>query len=161
MGLVSRGRGGVAAVAAVGTLAACGSSVADADSTGAVRTTRAVSGPATRFCAAVSANADAIRPLGSLAANGTLTADQLRSTVAAARASGADLIDTAPADIRPDVQRTVEALNLQLTALVAAGGDLRAAARDPAVAAQLGSPDLAAASQRVSGYVGQNCQRSR
>lgn len=161
MGLVSCGRSAVGALALLALLVGCGGSVADADSSGAVRTTRAVPTQSAPFCAAVAANSDAVRPLSGLAQRGTVPADRLNATVAAARASGAELLGTAPDEIRPDVRRTVDALNTELTALLAAGGDAAAASRDPEVAAQLSSPAVAASSQRVSTYVGRNCQLSR
>jgi hypothetical protein len=143
-----------AAALVLGALAAgCGGSVADTD---APLRNRTSSPPPSPFCAAVRANSDAIRPLNDLTRNG-IPAKNLAATIDAVRFTGADLVNTAPADLRADVQRTVEAVNLQLDALVAAGGNAGATARDPAVTARLNAPELAAASKRVGSYVAQNC----
>lgn len=158
MGLVSRSRQALAGAAVAALLSACGGSVADADSRGsALPTTRAVSAEATPFCAAVQANADAIRPLTGLSLRTPVAADQLTAAVQAARLSGTVLLDSAPSAIRGDVQRTVDTLDTELNALLAAGGDAQAVARDPQVAAQVNSPEVTAAGQRVATYVNQNC----
>lgn len=158
--LVSRGRGALVAAALAGLLAGCGGSVADTDTTGAAPTTRPSSSASSPFCGAVAANVAAIRPLAGLSLRGPVNAagDGLTATVQAARLSGSVLVDAAPAEIRPDVQRTVDAQNVELNALVTAGGDVSAASRDPAVVAQTSSPELAASAQRVTSYVNQNCQ---
>jgi len=161
MGLVSRGRGAVCALALAALLAGCGGSVADADSPNPARTTRAAPAQSSLFCAAVAANSEAIRPLNGLTLRGTMPADQLTATVDAARASAMELLTVAPDGIRDDVQRTVAAMNTELNALVAARGDTSVALRDPAVLAETNSPEVAAAGQRVSTYVNQNCQASR
>ena len=159
MGRVSRTLGAVALGA---LLAGCGGSVADADTRGAARpTTRPAAAEAAPFCAAVKVNADAIRPLNGLSLNTPVAADQLTAAVQAARLSGTVLLDAAPTVIRPDVQRTVEVLDTQLNALLAAGGDAAAVARDPAVAAQANSPEVTAAGRRVATYVNQNCGQPR
>ena len=137
----------------------CGRSVADADTTGTVASQPAGSTRAAGFCAAVRANADAIRPLNQLTLTGPIhaTGDGLTGAVEAARISGTVLVDAAPGDIRAAVVRTVAAMNSELNALLAAGGDAAKAARDPAVAAELNSAEVAAASRQVSTYVNQNC----
>jgi hypothetical protein len=161
LGLSSRGRRALLAVALGALLAGCGGSVADADSRGAApATTRAAPAQAGPFCAAVQANTDAIRPLNTLGTT-PLPAERLTATVEAARMSGATLLSAAPDDIRPDVQRTVEALNVELNALVAAGGNPAAAARDPQVTAQRGSAEVTAAGRRVASYIDRNCRQSR
>jgi hypothetical protein len=143
-------------------LAGCGGSVADADSRSAAPpTTRAVSAEAAPFCAAVRANSDALRPLTTLSLRTPVAADQLTAAVQAARLSGTVLLDAAPGAIRTDVQRTVEALNSELNALLAAGGDAQAVARDPQVRAQVDSPEVTEAGARVARYVNQNCGQSR
>ncbi len=139
-------------------LAGCGGSVADADSRRAApSTTRPLSDQAAPFCTAVRANADAIRPLNGLNLRTPEAAGRLTTAVQAARMSGTVLLNAAPDVIRTDVQRTVDALEIQLKALLAAGGDTQVAARDPQVMAQVDSPDLTAAAKRVATYVNQNC----
>ena len=154
--VVSPGRGAFTALPVLVTLllAGCGGSVADADTGRAARTTRAPAPSA--FCAAVAANSAAVRPLTGLTARGGLSA-----AVEAARISGNTLVDAAPPEVRADVQRTVDALNIELTALLAAGGDVAKAERDPKVLEQSASPDVVTAGQRVASYVNRNCQVSR
>lgn len=143
-----------AAALVLGALAAgCGGSVADTD---APLRNRTNTPPPSPFCSAVRANSDAIRPLNDLARTG-IPAENLDATIDAVRFTGADLVNAAPADLRGDVQRTVEAVNLQLDALVAAGGNAAAAVRDPAVTARLNAPELATASRRVGSYITQSC----
>lgn len=134
-------------------LTGCGGSVADAD---APTRTRTATAPASPFCAAVRANSDAIRPLNELTRTGG-TARDLATTVETVRFTGIDLVSASPAELAADVRRTVDAVNLQLDALVAAGGDAAAAGRDPALVTALGAPELAAANRRVSAFVTENC----
>ncbi|WP_296370673.1 hypothetical protein [Pseudonocardia sp.] len=145
---------------AVALLGGCGGSVADADTARPAPTTRPVSPQAAPFCAAVQANADAIRPLNGLSLSGPLNAagDGLTAAVTRARLSGVALVNAAPDQLRDDVQRVVNALDVELNALVAAGGDAARAARDPAVTAANSTPEVIGAGQRVSTYVQQNCQ---
>lgn len=154
MRLVSRRPRAAAGMLVLGAVVAgCGGSLADADTPTASRATTTRQSP---FCAAVQANSEAIRPLNGLARNGAEPAN-LTAMVEAVRFTGGDLVNSAPADLRADVQRTVDAVNLQLDALVAAGGNATEAGSDPALAAQLNSPELAAASRRVGTYVAENC----
>lgn len=154
MGLVMRGAVAAAALCAGVLLTACGGSVADADDGPTTRTTTA---PTTPFCAAARANSDAIRPLNALIARGAVPPAELETTVEAVRRAGSDLLVVAPADLRDDVERTVRAVEVQLDALVASGGDGTAVNRDPAVAAQLEDTELRAATQRVTAYVSSTC----
>jgi hypothetical protein len=159
MGLVPGVPRSLAAAAAYALLAACGGSVADADSGRPVPTTRPLSPQAAPFCAAVQANIDAVRPLNglSLSGPGNATGDGLTAAVSKARLSGVALVDAAPDKLRDDVQRVVRAMDVELDALVAANGDTARAARDPAVVAANDTPEVAAAGERVHTYVQQNC----
>lgn len=150
----------LAGAVAAALLAGCGGSVADADRVGPAPTTRSVPPQAAPFCAAVQANTDAIRPLNGLTLSGPVNAagDGLTAAVSKARLSGVALVNAAPDQLRDDVQRIVNAMDVELTALVAAGGDAARAARDPAVTAANSSPEVINASQRVTSYVQQNCQ---
>jgi hypothetical protein len=161
MGLVPGVLRVLGAAAALALLAGCGGSVADADTVRPPTTTRPVSPQAAPFCAAVQANADAIRPLNGLSLGGPVNAagDGLAAAVSTARLSGIALADAAPDEIRDDVQRVVDAMDVELNALVAAGGDAAKAARDPAVTAAVNSPEVTAAGERVTTYVQQNCSR--
>jgi hypothetical protein len=140
----------LATVFAAGALAGCGGSVADADNRERARPTTPPSSP---FCDAAQARSDAIRPLNRLVARGSAPPAELSSTVETVRRSGNHLLVVAPSDIRADVERSVQAVNLQLDALLASGGDVDALSRDPA----LNSPEAAAASERVTAYVNRNC----
>jgi hypothetical protein len=143
-------------VAAVATLAiGCGGSVADAD---APRPTRTAPVVQSVFCQAVQANNEALRPLYALPPRGTIKPDDLRHTADAVRRSGADLVSVSPAEIRKDMQRFTETTNLQIDALVAAGGST--AAVNPDVAARINTPEVLSVNQRVSAYVTKACGRT-
>jgi hypothetical protein len=157
MGLISRAGASAALVVTIGgALLGCGgSSVADADAPDPTR--RAASAPPNPFCAAAQANLEAIRPLNGLVAQGQVPRDQLASTVAAVRRAGQDMVFAAPDDIRTDVERTVQALDMQLDVLVANGGDQSALSRDTELVNRLNSPEFTGAGERVRAYVERNC----
>jgi hypothetical protein len=158
MGLVSRVGAAAVTVLSSSLLMACGGSVADADSDGRLVPTRS-SGPPSPFCAAARANAEAIRPLNAMASGGARP-ESLGNTVDEVRRTGAELLRVAPDEIRTDVERTVLAVNLQLDALVANGGDAAAIARDPELVARLSSPELTGAGERYRTYVNRTCTAS-
>lgn len=158
MGLVSRISAAAIAVLGSSLLMACGGSVADADSDGALVRTPS-SPPPSPFCAAARANAEAIRPLNAMSSGGARP-DSLTSTVDEVRRTGSELMRLAPDDIRADVERTVQAVNLQLDVLVANNGDATAIARDPDLVARLSSPELTGAGERYRTYVNRNCTAS-
>jgi hypothetical protein len=155
MGLISRA-GALAALVVTfgGALLGCGGSVADAD---APDPTRRAPAPPSPFCAAAQANLEAIRPLNGLVAQGQVSREELTSTAAAVRRAGQDMVFAAPNDIRNDVERTVEALDMQLDVLVASGGDQTALSRDTELVERLNSPEFAGAGERVRAYVERNC----
>ena len=156
MGLISRAGALAALVVTIGgVLLGCGgSSVADAD---APDPTRRPSAPQSPFCAAAQANLEAIRPLNGLVAQGRVPQDQLASTAAAVRRAGQDMVFAAPEDIRTDVERTVQALDMQLDVLVESGGDQTALSRDTELVNRLNSPEFVGAGERVRAYVERNC----
>lgn len=155
MGLGSRRAGLLVSAALIAALAACGSSVADAD---APQPTAPATATLSPFCAAAQDNADALRPLNGFAQRGVVPPDQLQPTVDAVRHSGTELLAAAPSDIRSDVQIVVDALDAQLDALVRAGGNVSAIDRDPAASATAASSGAVAASQRVSAYITRTCR---
>ena len=157
MGLVSRGAALVVAVIGYSLLLACSGSVADADGD-EPRISRSAA-PPTPFCAAARANSEAIRPLNAMATGGARPAN-LAGTVEEIRRTGTELLRVSPDDVRPDVERTVVAVNLQIDALVANGGDINAVARDPELVARLSSPELTGASERYRSYVLLTCNSS-
>jgi hypothetical protein len=155
MGLISRaGASAALAVTIGGVLLGCGGSVADAD---APDPTRRAPAPPSPFCAAAQANLEAIRPLNGLVAQGQVPRNELVSTVAVVRRAGQDMVFAAPNDIRADVERTVDALNMQLDVLVASGGDQTALSRDTELVNRLNSPEFVGAGERVRAYVERNC----
>jgi hypothetical protein len=131
-----------------------GGSVADAD---APDPTRRAPAPPSPFCAAAQANLEAIRPLNGLVAQSQVPRDELARTVAAVRRAGQDMVFAAPDEIRTDVERTVEALDMQLDVLMASGGDQAALSRDTDLVNRLNSPEFAGAGDRVRTYVERNC----
>lgn len=159
MGVVSRvGATAIAALCAV-PLVACGSSVADADANSNRPGSTRSSTPPSPFCVAARANAEAIRPLNAMASGGARP-DNLSGTVNEVRRTGAELLRLAPDEIRPDIERTVQAVNLQLDALIASGGDASAIARDPSLVARLNMPELTVAGERYRTYVSRTCTMS-
>jgi hypothetical protein len=154
MGLIMRATVFAGALAAGAVLVGCGGSVADADRREPVLATPAPQSP---FCAAAQANLEAIRPLNTLVARGNVAQGELADTVAAVRSAGAQMLNAAPDEIRPDVERTVQTLDLQLDALLASGGDTAALSRDPELTARLNSPEFAGAGDRVRSYVDRTC----
>lgn len=143
----------IAVLAGLALITGCGGSVADSDSPGPGRSTR---DPAGDFCAAVRANSDAARPLAGLA-NGAAVPEDFPAVAAEMRRTGADVLTAAPAEIRADVEHSVEATNLQLDALEAAGGDPVLAARDTNLTDRLRSAESIEAGQRVRAYVARTC----
>jgi len=146
-------RSAAAALAVVLAAGCGGGSVADTDTPAP---TRAQHQPSDAFCAAVTANAEAARPLVSLSARGGRVAD-IRNVADAVRSTNLDVLATAPAEIRAAVERTVDVANLQLDALEAAGGDLTAAARDGTLTARVNAPESVDAARKVRAYVERNC----
>lgn len=131
--------------------AGCGGSVADADG---VAPTRAPAAPPPPFCAALQATTAATAPLNGRTG---VPAEELSNTVDAVREANEELVETAPDELRADVQRYVAALDLQLDALLANGGDTTALQTDAELAAAVNTPENAAANQRVQGYVRRTC----
>lgn len=158
MGWVSRVGALALAVLITSLLVACGGSVADADTNTRSDVTRDAP-PPSPFCTAARANAEALRPLNAMA-TGASRPESLSNTVDEVRRTGAELLRVAPDEIRPDVERTVQAVNLQLDALIANGGDAAAVARNPDLVARLTSPELAGASDRYRSYVNRTCTAS-
>jgi len=140
-------------LACCAVLAGCGGSVADRDRPSPTRERPASTSP---FCAAVQASNEALAPLTSVTAR-AVPAEELTNTADAVRRSTTQLLNTAPQDIRADVERYVALVDLQLDALVANGGDGAALARDPEFRAQVDTPENIAANQRVRDYVMENC----
>lgn len=156
MGLISRAGASAALVVMFGGgLLGCGGSVADAD---APDPTRRAAAPPSPFCAAAQANLEALRPLNGLVAQGQVPRDELATTVGAVRRAGQDMVFAAPEDIRTDVERTVQALEMQLDVLVESGGDQTAISRDADLVNRLNSPEFAGAGERVRAYVERNCR---
>jgi hypothetical protein len=153
LGPISRVAKPAALVVLVGAIVGCGSSVADAD---APDPSRAAAAPPSPFCTAAEANLQAIRPLSGFLAQGRVPPEELNDTAGAVRRAGAEMVLAAPEEIRFDVERTVQAVDLQLDALVANGGDA-AALRDADLTNRLNSPEFTGAGERVRAYVERTC----
>jgi hypothetical protein len=156
-------RGAVAACAVVvcALVAACGGSVADSDLRGARATSATKAPAASPFCSASRASSAAIGPLNALVGRGNVNPNELARAVEEVRRAETDLLGTAPSDIRADVRTTVDAVDAQLDALLAHGGDSAAVSADPALRARLAAPELTAANQRLTAYLTRNCAGSR
>ncbi len=145
----------VALVAAALLLAGCGGSLADADTPAPPRPDRTRPGD---FCSAVLAGTRAAQPLATLLTRGgTVPRDQLTTAAEAVRSAYAEVLATAPGEIRADVERTVTAVDLQLDALEAADGDTAVVARDEELRNTLTAPEYAQAAERVREYIGEHC----
>ena len=131
--------------------AGCGGSVADSDG---VAPSRAPTAPPPPFCAALEAAGAATAPLDGRTG---VPAEELGTTVDAVRQANEELVDTAPDELRTDVERYVAALDLQLDALLANGGDTVALATDAELASAVNTPENVAANQRVQEYVRRTC----
>ena len=81
------------------------------------------------------------------------------STTAAetVRSAYAEVLATAPGEIRADVERSVAAVDLQLDALEAADGDTAAVAGDAELRGRLTAPEYVQAAERVRDYIGEHC----
>ena len=145
----------VALVAAALLLAGCGGSLADADTPAPPRHHHTPPGD---FCSAVLAGTRAAQPLATLLTRGgTVPRDQLTSTAEAVRSAYAEVLATAPGEIRADVERSVAAVDLQLDALEAAGGDTAAVVGDEELRGRLTAPEYAQAAEQVRDYIGEHC----
>jgi hypothetical protein len=110
------------------------------------------------FCGAVLAGTRAAQPLVALVnRGGTVPRDQLTSAADAVRSAYADVLAAAPGEIRADVERAVSAVDMQLDALEAAGGDTAVVARDTGLRSRLTASEYTEAADRVRGYVGEHC----
>lgn len=136
---------------ALALLAGCSGSVVDSDERRVSRTTTA---PASDFCRAVEANSDAARPLSGMIARGSGPTPELLAMIEEVRRTNVLLVNTAPGEIRAEVERSVQVSTLQLDALAAGGA---AAARDPELRAALESEEFRTASERVRDHVAENC----
>jgi hypothetical protein len=135
-------------------LAGCGGSLADVDRPGRARPRPAP----TDFCTAVVAGAAAARPVAALVARSDPEArQQLGEAAENARRAYADVLATAPEEVRTDVERAVAVADLQLDVLEYTGGDVGALARDAAVRRTLATQEYAVATQRVRDYVTTHC----
>lgn len=132
-------------------LAGCGGSVADFDG---VEPTRAPAPPPSPFCSALQAAGDATTPLEGRTG---VPPEELSTTVETVRQANQELVETAPDEVRSSVERYVAALDLQLDALVANGGDTTALQSDAELAAAVNSPENVEANQRVQEYVRRTC----
>ncbi|MCO1658391.1 hypothetical protein [Pseudonocardia humida] len=151
------------ALVLTGALAGCGvgGSVAASDTRGADTSTDRRAPVEDPFCAASRVNSEAISPLNRLVSGGGADREELVRAVDAVRRSGSDMVIAAPPEIRDDVQQTVDAVDLQLDALLANNGDGRAVSADPTLSARLDSAELAAAGEKVSDYLTRACGGTR
>jgi hypothetical protein len=136
-------------------LTGCGGSLADADRPDP---TRARHAPPGDFCAAVLAGAEAARPLAALVERGgSVPREEITAAAEQVRSANADVLATAPGEIRADVEQSLAEADMQLDALEAAGGDAAAVARDAAARRTQVGQDYTAATARVRDYVSTHC----
>lgn len=147
MGHLARAAGLCAALA---LLAGCGGSLADTDAPRPVQEQPQSS----EFCEAVTANSDAVRPLGTAITRGTGPGQELSDLIAEVRRTNDRLVATAPGEIRSEVDRTIAGSTVQLDALETGGSD---AAQAPEVRAAVEDPEFTAAGERIREFVQANC----
>ena len=144
-----------AILAAAFLLAGCGGSLADADTPAPPRPDRTRPGD---FCGAVLAGTRAAQPLAALLTRGgTVPRDQLTTAAETVRSAYAEVLATAPGEIRADVERSVAAVDLQLDALEAADGDTAAVADNAELRGRLTAPEYVQAAEQVRNYIGEHC----
>ena len=144
-----------AILAAAFLLAGCGGSLADADTPAPPRPDRTRPGD---FCGAVLAGTRAAQPLAALLTRGgTVPRDQLTTATETVRSAYAEVLATAPGEIRADVERSVAAVDLQLDALEAADGDTAAVADNAELRGRLTAPEYVQAAEQVRNYIGEHC----
>jgi hypothetical protein len=145
----------MALVAAALVLAGCGGSLADADTPASPRPDRSRPDD---FCSAVLAGTRAAQPLATLLTRGgTVPRDQLTTAAEAVRSAYAEVLATAPGEIRADVERSVAAVDLQLDALEAANGDTAAVAGNAELRSRLTAPEYVQAAEQVRDYISEHC----
>jgi hypothetical protein len=145
----------MALVAAALVLAGCGGSLADADTPASPRPDRSRPGD---FCSAVLAGTRAAQPLATLLTRGgTVPRDQLTTAAETVRSAYAEVLATAPGEIRADVERSVAAVDLQLDALEAANGDTAAVAGNAELRSRLTAPEYVQAAEQVRDYISEHC----
>jgi hypothetical protein len=151
------------ALVMIGALGGCGlgGSVADSDARSAAASPERRAPAEDAFCAASRANSEAISPLNRLVSGDQADREELVRAVDAVRRSGMDMVTAAPPEIRDDVQQTVDAVDMQLDALLANGGDGRAVSADPTLSARLDSAELAAAGEKVTAHLTRSCGGTR
>jgi hypothetical protein len=161
MPLVARAAAAACVAALCAVVTACGGSVADTDLREARAATATRAPAASPFCAASRASSAAIGPLNALVGRGNVDPAELARAVDDVRRAETDLLSTAPPEVRADVQTAVDAVDAQLDALLAHGGDGAATSADPKLSAQLSAPALAAANQRLTAYLTRTCSGSQ
>lgn len=146
---------GLLVVAVMFALNGCGGSVADRDRDRAGQV--AEPEPPSPFCAAIVATSEALTPLSALTAGGTIPPEELGPTVEEVRSANSDLLATAPADVRTDVQTYVRIIEMQLDAVVDSGGAADALAPGSPLAEQINTPENSQANERLQAFVGREC----
>lgn len=138
---------GLLAVTLMIVLTGCGGSVADRDRDRPARA--AEPEPPSPFCAAIISSSEALTPLSALTAGGSIPPEELRPTVDEVRRANSELLAAAPSDVRADVETYVRIIELQIDAVVAAGGAADALAPGTPVADQINTPENTEANERL------------
>lgn len=148
-------RSAAAALVALGAAAVggCSSDPTDAAVADAVEASQQV----TAFCDAARANIEAAKPLNALSARGPAPhpADQVDAAITPLRDSNQAMLDSAPAQVRPDAQLAYELADLQLDIYERTGGDPAAVTADPTYVAKAQAAD--ASLERMHGFLSTAC----
>lgn len=143
----------VLAALAVVALAGCSSDPAQDAVADAVDASKQV----TAFCDAARANIEAAKPLAALSAKGPAphAADEVEAALAPLRDSNQEMLDAAPAAVRPDAELAFALAGLQIDIYQRSGGDPAAVSADPTYAAKVQEADPAL--KRLQGYLRNAC----
>lgn len=111
----------------------------------------------TAFCDAARANIEAARPLIDLSKAGGAPrpAEEIEAVVGPLRESNKAMFAAAPPELRPDAESAAQLAEMQLAVFESTGGDVVAAATDPAFVAK--ATELKPVIARFQGFLRNTC----
>ncbi|MFP5021960.1 hypothetical protein [Pseudonocardia phyllosphaerae] len=144
----------LAALVLAGALTGCGDSLATRPSS-TPHASPTTSRSQTPFCEALQRSREAARPVNELGVSRQKS--DTGEVVTDVRSANQQVLLLAPQEIRPDVQRANEVVELQLRVLERTEGDTLALSRDPDVSRERSDPQNVEASQRIQDYSRRMC----
>lgn len=142
------------ALVVAAAVSGCGEPAPDAEAEAAAAG-RAVE--VTAFCDAARANIEAARPLIDLSKAGGAPrpAEEIEAVVGPLRESNKTMFAAAPPELRPDAESAAQLAEMQLAVFESTGGDVVAAATDPAFVAK--ATELKPVIARFQGFLRNTC----